>query len=62
MTTEKPLPCPFCGGEPKVVVSFLGRSVVGCDSLSCSVQPSTLPQSDEAEAVATWNTRAGSTR
>ena len=47
------LPCPFCGGDPKLLV-WLGEHSVEC--IYCEVAP--LPCDTEAEAIAVGNRRA----
>lgn len=55
-------PCPFCGGEAKIVPSFFSdKCRVGCNDYTCPMMPMTFEYStkDEAiEAIKAWNTRA----
>jgi Lar family restriction alleviation protein len=54
MPTEKPLPCPFCGGKP--VVRRVGEShYVACDATRCGANPGTRQHPTEAKAIAAWN-------
>lgn len=49
-------PCPFCGGEAKVV-DHGGFFTVGCTNLDCAATIDLLEPSEE-NAVADWNRRA----
>lgn len=74
MPTEKPLPCPFCGATeaPHEFAGgiFFGDGIFGnpqkrvrifCDTDGCPAFPEVFGATTE-EAIARWNTRAGSTR
>ena len=50
----KPLPCPFCGGEPYVVKHDDGATVV-CRAKGC-FSPF-VRHTSRANAIAAWNTR-----
>lgn len=58
-TSDKLLPCPFCGGEAKIITQ---NSVDECYGVRCTkvgcVAFDILPcYSEKAEAIAAWNTR-----
>lgn len=54
MTDNKPLlPCPFCGGEPKVISGGPGCAYISCTSCPAETGDGSLPR-----IVAAWNTRA----
>ncbi len=58
MTTEKPKPCPFCGGDAELYplkLSVAGNWAVGC-SLQCDTGPFVFGF-DELLVVAKWNHR-----
>lgn len=74
MTTEKPLPCPFCGATEaphdyangiRIGDNWFGgkqqRVRIYCDDDGCPAHPEVFGETEE-EAIARWNTRAGSTR
>ena len=58
----KPLPCPFCGEEPKIdKVDVRGThyySIV-CKNAFCDVTPETVHLLTKREVVEIWNRRAG---
>lgn len=56
-TSDKLLPCPFCGGEGKVSEfhSFWYKS--GCSNLNCFAYITSLVFQTKEEAIAAWNTR-----
>lgn len=47
------LPCPFCGGEGKIVGSVLDGFFVYCPSCGAG----SVRKYEKAEAIAAWNTR-----
>lgn len=51
------LPCPFCGGAPRVVTEELGQFVIRCDNIVCAARSS--PTHDKDELRTCWNRRAG---
>jgi len=66
-----PLPCPFCGGLPKVYPKYPETegnawAMVECDNEECPSQPSVLDDEEVADesidyftiAIKRWNTRA----
>lgn len=63
MKTDQPLavsllPCPFCGGQPKVEPSSRSGLFGGilCDNIDCPVNPC-VPNRNKQQAIAAWNTR-----
>lgn len=56
-TVPKPLPCPFCGGSPDVVVHPGAVTGIWCANPECIVTVR-LGATTEAEAIAAWNRRA----
>lgn len=48
-------PCPFCGGEPVVMLSSDGFTSVGC--LECNPAFGVMMQGDYAAVRERWNTR-----
>ena len=46
-------PCPFCGGEAKIL-----RDIHGVVSCSCGAVVTAKHKNDTAEAIAAWNSRA----
>ena len=53
--SEELKPCPFCGGEARLVSAFLGTAyIVLCDTCNAAIKT----RRTEAEAMAAWNTRA----
>ena len=51
---EPPLPCPFCGSEPRVL--WNGGMTIKCMNQECC-QPKTGWWYDVAKCVAQWNSR-----
>ncbi len=49
-------PCPFCGTQPVLLCGFDGPRV-SCENKKCVIAPATDNFSDDAEAIAAWNTR-----
>ena len=59
---EKLLPCPFCGGEAKVVTEFnrihsRTEYRVRCKAINCTLRPKTEFHEIKDEAIRHWNTR-----
>lgn len=52
---EEPLPCPFCGGVPKMNIMRSGMSIK-CDNPDC-LHPGTGLFYDAERCVALWNRR-----
>lgn len=50
---EKPLPCPFCGGEAEVPISMSKAEYVRCKKCRAL----SMPCNTKAEAIAAWNRR-----
>lgn len=52
-------PCPFCGGEAKIIhandVTLPYR--IRCKNINCDVRPSTTWFKYEEDAITKWNTR-----
>lgn len=46
------LPCPFCGGEAKII-SFLHRYMIGCTKCGGAV----MQFNTKEEVITAWNTR-----
>jgi hypothetical protein len=62
--TTHPLPCPFCGGHPKIEPWHGGAKTkrrVSCQSAYCNVSPGVCGETQE-EAVSYWNDRDADTR
>ena len=58
---SKPLPCPFCGRKPRVIIYHEMRPdqvIVGCQTNECAVNPWVLGATRE-EAIERWNIRKG---
>ena len=57
--TEKLKPCPFCGGEARLVNDTSGKSVwtVSCESQECYVSPEAANYDKAEWAIAAWNRR-----
>lgn len=52
-------PCPFCGGEAKIIDSIpVGVKAVECCNWSCSIYVRTWWLETEEEAAEAWNRRA----
>ena len=51
------LPCPFCGGEPKLVVTD-GYCQEGAHAVCCLVCSAEQERDDIPTAIAAWNRRA----
>lgn len=58
--SEKPLPCPFCGGKPHVGRVDYPRTAyyVMCFRTKCPVKPSSTHFRTRGDAIAVWNRRA----
>ena len=57
----KPLPCPFCGREPRVYNDESGYRYdwhLSCENSNCRVQPGLMFMRTEEEAVEAWNRRS----
>lgn len=50
-------PCPFCGGEPRLVEE-ISLAKVACMNRGCDVEPETPWFWSVDEAAEAWNTRA----
>jgi len=55
MPTEKPLPCPFCG-----CAALVDARGVWCPRVTCPATIVAVEIRNPSEAIARWNTRAGS--
>lgn len=53
---EKPLPCPFCGGESKVY-TVNGMYYIKCSNYNCKVSVWTIAHESKHGVIATWNRR-----
>jgi hypothetical protein len=52
------LPCPFCGGNPKVSVDAPNDEIwIACESDSCEVTPAVSARTPQ-DVFARWNKRA----
>ena len=52
-------PCPFCGGEAKIIQGSLYYGYrVGCENYRCTTCPITYSYHTIEEAIEAWNTRA----
>lgn len=56
---EKPLPCPFCGSEPRVI--WNGAMTIKCVNSNC-FQPKTWWWTDAEGCVRQWNRRGNDKR
>lgn len=57
---EELKPCPFCGGEAKVInrhVKNNGYAVIGCSNGCCRIRPTIPGRFLFSEAIELWNTR-----
>ena len=56
---EKPLPCPFCGSEADVRLSYNSFGyTVQCQNPNCTVNVFTGVQNSKEEAITAWNRRS----
>lgn len=53
MENVKLLPCPFCGGDARLI-NFYGLYMVDCET--CRIATDTYHEKEDA--IKTWNTRA----
>ena len=52
-------PCPFCGGEAKIIQGSLYYGYrVGCENRWCLMHPITFSYQTKEEAIKAWNKRA----
>lgn len=64
MSADKPLPCPFCGGEADLLRTVGGEHYVRCRARCLDFdegQPCTRILPRKADALRIWNTRAQGT-
>lgn len=55
-----PLPCPFCGAEPKFWENSSDVFYLDCSNQSCLIQPRLQDSAKTREsAIKAWNTRKG---
>ena len=56
-------PCPFCGGEAKLLEDEFGRTsgwwYASCSNLGCGIIARTADRPTPQEAAKLWNRRAG---
>lgn len=58
MSDIKLKPCPFCGGEAKILVNLSGMYTICCSNDKCNINVSTKPTpANKEEVINTWNTR-----
>lgn len=66
--SEELKPCPFCGGEAKLLKDELGNTAdmygaewwyVACSNLDCGIYAKTADRPTPQEAAKLWNRRAG---
>lgn len=57
---EKPLPCPFCGGEPEVVHDG-EATYISCENQKCPIHPCGGIEASEVGAIRLWNARKSMT-
>ena len=50
-------PCPFCGGEAKILENGFGFFDVSCKKLSCRGYTKFLHYTNKEKAISKWNTR-----
>lgn len=58
MTEPKLKPCPFCGGEAKMVETYSGDIKIGCENLGClGCYENNAFFSFKEDAIESWNKR-----